>query len=46
MCMQMNRLVYSEALQEATKHRHKVAIEKTIYVDRYMIQNKKLSEQL
>ena len=44
--MQMNRLAYSTEDKEAQKHRHKVAIEKTLYVDRYMIGNKKKSEEL
>jgi ubiquitin carboxyl-terminal hydrolase 25/28 len=42
--MQMNRLAYAE--NEAFKHRHRVAIEKTLYVDRYLIENKAKSEQL
>jgi len=34
----MNRLEYKD--QELFKHRHNVKIEKTLYVDRFMIQNK------
>ena len=40
----MNRVDYKE--NELFKHRHKVAIEKVLYVDRFMIQNKAKSEQL
>ena len=46
LCMQMNRLNYSTLDNEAQKLRHRVAIEKTLYVDRYMIENKTKSEQL
>lgn len=31
---------------EQVKSRHKVEIEKTLYVDRFMIQNKEKSEQI
>lgn len=44
LCLQLNRLDYKDA--EAFKHRHKVAIEKTIYVDRFMVQNSERSEQI
>lgn len=40
----MNRLEFKDA--EPFKHRHKVAIEKTIYVDRFMHQNNERSEQI
>jgi len=35
LCLQLNRVDFKD--QELFKHRHKVAIEKTIYVDRFMI---------
>ena len=44
LCLQLNRLDYKDA--EPFKHRHKVAIEKTIYVDRFMMQNSERSEQI
>lgn len=39
--LQMNRLEFKDA--EPFKHRHKVAIDKTIYVDRFMYQNNEKS---
>lgn len=42
LCLQLNRLDYKDA--EPFKHRHKVAVEKTIYVDRFMMQNSERSE--
>jgi hypothetical protein len=44
LCLQLNRLDYKDA--EPFKHRHKVAIEKTLYIDRFMIQNSERSQQL
>ena len=44
LCLQLNRLDYKDA--EPFKHRHKVAIEKTIYVDRFMMSNSERSEQI
>lgn len=38
LCLQLNRLQYKDA--EAIKHRHKVEMEKTIMLDRFMLQNK------
>ena len=40
----MNRIEYKD--QDLFKNRHKVAIEKTLYVDRFMHQNKVMSEKL
>ena len=37
-CLQMNRLEYKDG--EQIKHRHKVDIEKTIMLDRFMLFNK------
>jgi uncharacterized UBP type Zn finger protein len=44
LCLQLNRLDFKDA--EPFKHRHKVAIEKTIYVDRFMMQNSERSQQI
>lgn len=44
LCLQLNRLDYKDA--EPFKHRHKVAIEKTLYVDRFMMQNSERSQQI
>ena len=44
LCLQLNRLDYKDA--EPFKHRHKVAIEKTLFIDRFMIQNSERSQQL
>ena len=44
MCVQLNRLEYKE--QDLFKHRHKVTIEKTMYLDRFLIENKTKSEQI
>ena len=46
LCLQLNRLEYDEKHMEQVKSRHKVEIEKTLYVDRFMIQNKEKSEQI
>jgi len=40
----MNRIEYKD--QDLFKNRHKVQIEKTLYVDRFMYENKTLSEKL
>ena len=46
LCLQLNRLEYDEKHAEQVKSRHKVEIEKTLYVDRFMMQNKEKSEQI
>ena len=44
LCLQLNRLDYQD--NEMIKHKHKVAIDETIYVDRYLAKNKELSSKL
>ena len=44
MCLQMNRLKYEQG--NPVKLRHKSKIEKTLYVDRYLIENKEKTEKI
>lgn len=46
LCLQLNRLEYDEKHKEQVKSRHKVEIEKTLYIDRFMMNNKEKSEQI
>jgi hypothetical protein len=44
LCLQTNRLEYKD--NELFKHRHKVQIEKKLFVDRFLIKNKEMSETI
>ena len=44
LCLQLNRLEYKAT--EATKHRHRVEIEKTVLLDRFMLENKEKIKQI
>ena len=44
LCLQLNRIEYKD--NELFKNRHKVQIEKNLYVDRFMIENKAKSESI
>jgi hypothetical protein len=44
LCLQLNRLDYKDG--HLVKHKHKVSLEKTIYIDRFMLKNIQRSEEI
>ena len=50
MCLQLNRMEYlsptGKGIGETIKHKHKVQIEPTLYVDRFLMANKEKSTQI
>ena len=44
LCLQLNRLDFENG--QMVKHKHKVSLEKKIFVDRFLLQNAKKSEEI